>query len=572
MKSFNKIFQSREFIIINLIILFILINLIGYNLNLRLDLTKEKINSVSQSTYKVLQKLKIPLLIEAYVSKDIPGQILSQLQPIFYQLEDVKRIGGDKITLKIIDPTTEELKNLATKRGIQGIPIEEADINKASVRLGYFGIYLQYGDKTSTISLVEQGGIVGNFEYILLKEIKKLTLDREKKSGIGYAKVEGTLEFRRWQTRLDMDKDNLYAFKNFIERELGTIQEISLNEPIPDTIETLMIVGLPKFSRKQQVYLDQFLMRGGNLLFMLKGFDFTITPPNPQLLQMGISSGTGGYVNFPEEVDRINEFLNRYGFEIKKRVLLEPTLAAPELDVLGQYFGKYPNPSWSIYSHEYQNINKTEEIIKDISYVIFPWFSDIQFNPNVQPNVSYKVLIHTSKNVIEKKEIALNLKELQSILKNQEASLNQNLPVMVFAKGKFVSGFKEDYENNQLDEISENLKQNFIKGQIGNTEGKILILGTPYLVSDIFFRNEGNLEYFKINMVFISNILEYLQGDLDLLAVRSKISTVPFLKVNLGQGLELIFSWFHTLFIPVVLGFYGFIRLKKRYRKQGVEE
>ncbi len=569
----KTLLNSKKFIYANVIILFILINLIGYSLNLRFDFTKEKINSVSESANKILNQLKLPLLIEAYISRDIPGQVLSQIQPIIYQLEDFRRVGKEKIKLKIINPTTEELKNLATKRGIQGIPIEEADIDKASVRLGYFGIYLQYGDKTSTVSLVEQGGIVGNFEYLLLKEIKKLISDEEnKKSGIGYVKLNGTLDFRRWQTRLDMEKDNLYAFKVFIEKELGTIQEISLDEPIPDTIETLLIVGLPKFTQKQEVFLDQFLMRGGNLFFMLKGFDFTITPPNPQLLQMGISSGTGGMIFIPEEVDRINEFLSRYGLQIQKRVLLEPTLSAPELDVLGQYFGKYPNPSWAVYSQEYGNIDQYEEITKNISYVIFPWFSDIQYNPKVQPKVEYKVLIQTSTKVIEKKEIALNLKELQSILRSKEETfINQNLPVMVLARGKFVSGFKDEYENQQL-EIEENIKKNFLVGQLGNTEGKIILIGTPYIASDIFFRNEGNLEYFKINMIFLNNILEYLQGDTDLLAVRSKVAIVPFLKFSFDKTFEMIFSWFHTLLIPISLSIYGFIRLKKRYKKQGVEE
>lgn len=570
--DFKKLLNSKIFIYANILILFILINLIGYSLNLRFDFTKEKINSVSESSNKIISKLKLPLLVEAYISKDIPGQILSQLQPIIYHLEDFQRIGKGKIKLKIINPNTEELKNLATKRGIQGIPIEEADIDKASIRLGYFGIFLQYGDKTSSISLVEQGGFIGNFEYVFLKEIKKLISEENRNSGIGYVKVNGTLDFRRWQSRLDMDKDNLYAFKIFIEKELGSIQEINLEGPIPDTIETLMVVGLPKFSKKQEVFLDQFLMRGGNLLLMLKAFDFSIVPPNPQLLQMGISSGSGGFVQYPEEVDRINEFLNRYGLQIQKRVLLEPTLSAAELDVLGQYFGKYLNPSWAIYSQEYENINQIEEITKNISYVVFPWFSDVQYNAKVQPGVEYKVLIQTSEKIIEKKEIALNLKELQSILKGkEEAFVNQKLPVMVLAKGKFISGFKDEYESNNL-EIEENQKRNFLVGQLGNTEGKIILLATPYLVSDIFFRNEGNLEYFKINMIFINNILEYLQGDTDLLAVRSKVATVPFLKIAFDRSLELLFSWFHTLLIPVGLAIYGFIRLKKRYKKQGVGE
>ncbi len=576
---YNKIktiFNSSVFIYSNIIILFLLINAIFFNLNYKIDLSKGKVNSITISTNNVLKKLKYPLLIEAYISKDIPGQLIAQLQPIISILEDIQRVGKNNIKLKIINPDTEELRNLASKRGIQGIPIEEADIHKASVRMGYFGIYLQYGDKTTTISLVEQGGIVGNFEYVFLKELKKMLLDKENVfSGIGYLKSEGSLTLRRWQSRLDLDKDNVFAFKNFIEKEIGQINEIDLKEPISDTIETLIIAGLPKLTKEEKYYLDQFLLRGGNLVLMLKGFDFTITPPNPQLLQLGISSGSRGITTIPEEIKDWNEFLSHYGLEIQTRIVLEPKLAVPEVDVLGQYLGRYPNPSWAFYSKETENILENHEITKHLTYVIMPWFSDININESIQKNVKYYPLIQTSKSAIFKKEVSLNLKDLQQVGQlpedkdtESEGNLKKNLPVVVLAQGKFMSAFREDLNNIK---IKEEIKKNFLGGQLANTEGKILLIATPYLVSDIFFRNESNIEYFKINFMFLQNLLEYLQGDVDLLAVRSKVPFVPILQIQLPKELQTIFSWIHTLSIPILLGIYGFIRLKKRYRKKGVE-
>ncbi|GIX42041.1 MAG: gliding motility ABC transporter [Leptospiraceae bacterium] len=569
----KNIFNNKIFIYVNIVILFLLINGIAYSLNLKWDFSKGKINSISESTEKVLKKLKYPLLVEAYISRDIPGQLIAQLQPIIYLLEDIKRIGKDKINLKIINPVTEEERNLASKRGIQGIPIEEADIHKASVRMGYFGIYLQYGDKSTTISLVEQGGIVGNFEYVFLKELKKLLQDEKTISGIGYLKTKGSLDIRRWQTRLDQDKDNLFAFKNLLEKDMGQIKEIELKEPVPDTIETLIIAGLPELSIEEQYYLDQFLMKGGNLLLMLKGFDFTITPPNPQFLQLGISSGSRGFTTIPEAVKQWNQFLEFYGLKINERIVLEPNLAVPEVDILGQYLGRYPNPSWAIYSQETGNIYTNHELTKHIPYVIFPWFSDLSILKEKQPEVKYSILVQTSKKAILRKETSLSLKDLQLVgqvpLQEGDEETKESLPVMVLVQGKFKSAFKDKIDQLKLDK---KIKEQFLPGQLGNTEGKILLIGTPYLVSDIFFRNEANIEYFKINYSFIQNILEYLQGDTDLIAVRSKVPFIPILQIQLPVELQKVFSWIHTLTIPLILSIYGFIRLRNRYRKRGVEQ
>jgi len=564
----KKIFNHKVFIYINILILFVLINGIAYSLNIKWDFSKGKVNTLSESTSRVLKKLKYPLLIEAYISRDIPGQLVAQIQPIIYLLEDIKRVGKEKIHLKIISPITEEERSLATKRGIQGIPIEEADLHKASVRMGYFGIYLQYGDKSTTISLVEQGGIVGNFEYLFLKEVKRFFQDEKTISGIGYVRGNGTLQMRRWQSRLDQDKDNLYAFKNLIEKDLGQIKEIELNGPIPETIETLILTGLPKLSSSEQFYLDQFLLRGGNLVLFLKGFDFTISPPNPQFLQLGISSGSRGFTTIPEEVKQWNEFLSNYGLQIQERIVLEPALAVPEVDILGQYLGRYPNPSWAFYSQESDNINTEHDLTKNISYVIFPWFSDLSYDPQKQPEVKYYVLVKTTPKAILRKETSLSLKDLQFVgqkpLQEGESFSNASLPVMILAQGKFRSAFKEIK--------SKELASSFLEGQLANTEGKILLIGTPYLVSDIFFRNEANIEYFKVNYSFVQNLLEYLQGDTDLIAVRSKMPFISVIQYQFPVELQKIFAWIHTLTIPIILGIYGFIRLKNRYRKKGVEQ
>jgi hypothetical protein len=103
------------------------------------------------------------------------------------------------------------------------------------------------------------------------------------------------------------------------------------------------------------------------------------------------------------------------------------------------------------------------------------------------------------------------------------------------------------------------------------------MLGTPYVVSDIFLRNEQNMQIFQLNAAFLAGLLDHLQGDTDLQAARSRIPTIPlledppeFIMYFLGSAFESIFQWFHILGLPLLLALYGWRRLARRNQKRGL--
>ena len=137
------------------------------------------------------------------------------------------------------------------------------------------------------------------------------------------------------------------------------------------------------------------------------------------------------------------------------------------------------------------------------------------------------------------------------------------IPLAVFAKGKFKSAFTAD----NLPPDS-NPKQ-FMAEQIDDSKANLIVIGTPYLVSDILLQRQGNAEVYQYNQIFLTNLLESVSGDDELLAARSRVKVTNYLE-RTGEAFESLFKWFHILFLPAILSIFGAIRLMQRNKRLGI--
>lgn len=556
----NKIFYA------NIIILFFLSNGVISRANLQLDLSKDRINSVTRSTKKVFRSLETPVLVEAYITQKVTGEILRGILPIVSTLKEMKRIGGDKIQLRIYDPDTEDLRNKAQSREIQGIQVEERKDAEASVRLGYFGVYMQMEDKSHSINLIDKNWFVRDIEYRILKQVKKFLQSKEK-SGIAFAEVPGAVSIVPWSRIQDKNKDNLYGFKSVLRQEKGEIESILLNTRIPDRIQTIFLVGLPRLEKKEEYYLDQFLLRGGNLICMFKSFQFQIKDPDPRLAQFGVSGGgsLGNASLEREDVKKLNEWISGYGISLKTEILLEPKQAMPVWDFQGRIPFQTIYPAWAVYSKQTGNLMSKKEAMTPITQLVIPWFSSLILKETIQSNVQYEVLAQTSLNAVSVDFANMNYKEVQRLASSTKQYLGYKAPIAVWASGKFNSVFTPS-------SIPSGVRRNFYqRTQQEETQGNLAVIASPYMVSDILLHNQNGLQVFNLNRAFLLNLLEMMEGDTDLAEARSRQPTLSTLNVE-SKFFQKLVSWILSFAFPVFFGIFGTLYLIRRAKKRGVEK
>ena len=155
--------------------------------NLRTDVTRGQIYSLSPATRDYLSQLREPLLIRGYFSaKTHP--LLSPLVPRLRDLLSEYRIAGQgKVRVEFVDPTQHpELEEEANRKyGIKPVPFQVSDKYQAALVNSYFNILVKYGDEYQVLGfrdLIEVKARsetdldvqLRNPEYDITRSIKKV--------------------------------------------------------------------------------------------------------------------------------------------------------------------------------------------------------------------------------------------------------------------------------------------------------------------------------------------------------------------------------------------------------------
>ena len=240
--------------------------------SVQLDLTENKLYTLSDGTKEVIKTIDEPITFRLYYSSTF-GEISPAHGNYFKRvrelLEHFQVISGGKINLKVINPVSFSVEeDEAVKFGIQGVPLDQ------SGELGYFGMAaVNSTDDRKNIPFFnpqrEQF-----LEYDLTRLVFELAQPKKKKVGL--------------ITSLLIEADPLLQYKPWpIMAQVTQFFEVksidSATKKIGDDIDVLLMVH-PKILEDDLMYaVDQFVMRGGRLLVFLDPQNETarMTPQAP---------------------------------------------------------------------------------------------------------------------------------------------------------------------------------------------------------------------------------------------------------------------------------------------------
>ncbi|MCB1193947.1 MAG: Gldg family protein, partial [Leptospiraceae bacterium] len=330
-------------------------------------------------------------------------------------------------------------------------------------------------------------------------------------------------------------------------------------EKVPDEVTTLLWIGSPNLTDLGMYHIDQFLMKGGNLVILAKTVDFQLQSKN-QYNMMGMG-GQPNVATPTKENAKISEFTKHYGFVVKPEMVLEPDSAMPMgplVQVEPGVIGRYHYPLWVIASRDGNGLSKDSIFTKDMQYLLLPWVSGIDTFADNQKGAKIHTLIQSTKEAGRNAEYIM-IGESQ--VESQEITANgKPIPLGIHVEGSLTSYFKAE----NLPEKAN--KETFLAKTLEGKKSQIVTIGSPYLISDILAVNREFIEVFReTNIPFVLNMLDVLSGDTDLLEARSKSSVIFPLK-PIPKPYQIVLSFFNILLFPILISIYAFIRIKRRTR------
>lgn len=556
---FAPLNRNKTYMVVQFILFFLIFNYLLSGFNCRQDMSRSHRFELTESTEKTLKNLPEKLYIDAFYSSSIPSEYKARITLLKELLREIAAKNTSMVTLRFYDPdSNEEHKKKAEQFGIRPLTIQKVERGSAQVKnAAYFGLNLKIGAKSETMPVVIEAERV---EYQILSTLRKM-LKKTSGSGVGLVKAGGTMT-APYRPGPQTGKNTIGLFvRQAFEPEYGTLTEVNINEDsVPEDVNTLILSGDPELNDKGKFHLDQFIVKGGSLIVMVKSMDFTLQKQNRQMSMFG-GGNRNGIASPAKHIKDLNQFFSGYGFQIKQNMVLEKDNSmpiGPLVQMQPGVIGRYHYPVWIIAYKEDGGLNQESLYTRNTEGILLPWASEIEFIKDRQKEAKTKVLVQSTVSADVRKEFVILSEE--QLIKQEIKPGGKRLPLVGLLEGAFTSTFSPDKLPEGITEA------NFVNKTPAKRKARILVIGTPYLIADILAMNRDTGEVFQSsNIPFFLNLLDTISGDTDLLAARSKQSAILNLK-PVDKNVERIASFINVGLFPLILVIYAFQRLKKRNR------
>jgi len=205
----------------------------------RLDSTRGKQYSLSDTTRNYLAQLQEPLILRGYFS----AKTHPLLSPLVPQMRDLLRefeVAGDgRVRVEIIDPMEyPELEEEANQQyGIEPVPFQVADRYQSSIVSSYFDVLVQYGDEYAVLGFRDLIDIktrgdtdidvqLRNPEYDLTKSIRRVLTDFQS-AGDVFASIDTPVELTAYVSSTEQLPEELVRYRSEIEATASAMAEQS---------------------------------------------------------------------------------------------------------------------------------------------------------------------------------------------------------------------------------------------------------------------------------------------------------------------------------------------------------
>lgn len=538
-------------------------NVLGTAVYHRFDLTQEKRFSLSQPTKDLLTEIDDVMSVTLYLDGELTPNMTRLKAETLDMLKRFRSVAGSEFYFNVFDPSSipDENNRLAFYKELQDkgmLAVEFREDATASVSRKYLFPYAEISSRNGDAQIVpllvnfppyldptfDPTPAVSLLEYSFAQAIRKAI----RPVGPRIAFVEGHGEL---DTLAVYDTYRALADYYRIDRfDLNLVNEI-------DTGLEVLIFAKPTqaFSQVNQFKIDQYLMRGGKMMFFLDGVVASFD---------SLNTNNGEFFTIP--YDRgIENNLFQYGVRVNNDLIQDLQCARIAVPVADQYefFPWYYRPIFT-------NSNLRHPITRHLEPVEGRFVSTID-TAGVS-GLTKTVLLRTSAHARTLLD-PIRVRFSTVINPPRDEQFNKaDLPVAVLVEGKFRSAYRTRKE----------LASRFTKRGVGGTEfieqgkaSRIIVVGDGDMI-----RNEvspdgriaplgmNNVEgVIFSNMDFILNSIEYLADGNGLAEVRAKevrLRPLDSARVNSRRGFWTFVCIVAPLLILLFLGgFYNVVRYRR---------
>ncbi|HEY3234913.1 MAG TPA: GldG family protein [Polyangiaceae bacterium] len=290
-------------------------NILAAGMFQRIDVTKAQRHTLSEGSGRLIRSLKGPLQVDAYVQTGL-AHLDVFVRDLTDLLKEYQRSGKEKFQYTIIEPNTDELRQRAKDAGLQETAFAaETGEDQAAISQGYMGLVFKYGSEKAVIPYLQPARNEGLEFWISnkVREIRDKADDIKHRIGVVTGKDELKLTDQNLIAR--QGRQGSPSMKSILEQAFPyyKIEDIDLkggDQPIDADLAGLVITQPQKeYSEKELRRIDEFLMRGDKALALY----VSAVNIKPQDATMMATLDLHG----------LDKLVSGYGIDIKKNAVFD---------------------------------------------------------------------------------------------------------------------------------------------------------------------------------------------------------------------------------------------------------
>ena len=520
------------------------------------------------STTSALSGLSGDVKLTLYASKKLAdfkiigfNEMEEEIRKAF---NEVNKKNKNRITFASIDPNPAEIPALVEKYGIQSLNWNDPNLGQGT---GAVGLVLEYGEKASLFPVKMTHDFFGRNMITGLDDLtaqieESLKSIVSKSQEIGYITGHGELELNE-QSQYGQPSQSVFA--NLLS-DRYTLKEIKLSEEeIPQKYASVIINGPKSSFTDEELYkIDQYVLKGGNLLVFLDPFEEQQANPYSQPTYTPINTG-------------LEKNLEKFGVSVGKKYVYD-------LNCFSQSDRQYGKMQFYIAPMMQKNtLDQKSPITKNLGYVIFFQNAPIDISAaKDNSNAKVTVLAKSSK---ESWTVDSNISpdpRFISVPSDKSTMASENLAVLV--EGKFSSAFAgkpaEKPKNDKEDEKKSDSAANAISSNEHLSKSvqnsKIIVIGSSILGgARIPLFSDAQLldaEGKQPVSMFVRNAVDYLNGEEDLCTMRTKGLSLNTLTVK-SAAASTFAKYFNEIGLVIIVAVCGLlVLLKIKAKKRAIRE
>lgn len=531
----------------------------------RFDLTSEKRYTLAESTRKLLKNLDDVVYLKVYLQGDLNPDFTRLRNETKEILDEFRAYSNNQVEYEFINPgenpNKEEVDKIEKQLYEKGITPEQVidkskKGQKVTESLIWPGALVTYRGRELPWQIFKRqagGGFsmevsinnsVQELEYGITNSIRKLQVPR--KPEVTFIEGHGELDTLR-------QYDFMRSLSEYYEVNRTTIDQKL--EALKGTDVIVITQPDSAFVEKDKFIIDQFIMRGGKVLWMI----------DPVYLNMDTFRLKQFTLGFNNELN-LGDMLFKYGVRLNPVLVQDMQCASIPVNV----GFKNGQPNFKPFQWLYSPLlmpDISHPIVKNLDLIKMEFASTI--DTIASKGIKKTVLLHTSRYTKAQPTPARVALAMVQFKPKEIQFQNPYLPVAVLLEGEFTS----NYENRLPNAIMKDSAIAFIdRGK----KTKMIVISDGDISKNDFRRSTGPLplgyDQFTnqtfANKTFLINCVNYLLDDEGLLQLRAREVKLRLLDKKKIEGKESKWQMI-TIALPlglvILFGMIQFYVRKKKY-------